>query len=458
MLNTIHNYLAHKSILILGFGKEGKSSYCFLRNLFPDKTFTIADKNPTNESALNIGKTDKIITLLLGDNYLNTIADYDLVLKSPGIYLKNKHSNISSQTDLFLQFFSKQTIGITGTKGKSTCSSLIHHILKNTNRDSLLVGNIGQPPFDIIKNIKTETHIVYELSSHQLIDIKVAPLMSILLNIFPEHLDYYPDFYAYADAKAKIFNRQNVEGIQIYNADQDLLKNYLSHKIRKEQSLSFSLKTKKSCYLEKDQLLIQEKNQYIVLLHKNQIKNLIGNHNLYNIMAAALACIKKGLSIEEISSGIRSFKSLEHRLEYVGYYSGIHFYNDSIATIPEATIMALKAIPETDTLILGGYDRGIDYTNLYNFLKNSILTNLFFTGPAGKRMLKEYSNSCVKQKCIFIKDFEDSFADIIKNTTMGKCCLLSPAAASYDQYKNFEERGRIYKKLASESGSLTNLK
>jgi UDP-N-acetylmuramoylalanine--D-glutamate ligase len=458
MLNTIHNYLAHKSILILGFGKEGQSSYRFLRNLFSTKAFAIADKNSTNESTLNIGKTDKIITLLLGDDYLRTIADYDLVLKSPGIYLEDKYSNISSQTNLFLQFFSKQTIGITGTKGKSTCSSLIHHILKKANRDSLLVGNIGQPPFDIIKEVTEETTIVYELSSHQLTDIKTSPSISILLNIFPEHLDHYPDFNTYADAKAKIFSHQDSEGIQIYNADQDLLKSYLNHKIPKRQSLSFSLQTKENCYLEEDQLLIQEKDQHVVLLHKNQIKNLIGDHNLYNIMAATLACTKKELSIEEISPGILSFKSLEHRLEYVGCYSGIHFYNDSIATIPEATIMALKAIPETDTLILGGYDRGLDYTNLYNFLKNSIVTNLFFTGPAGKRMLKEYSTICAKQNCILIKDLENSFVEIIRNTSMGKCCLLSPAAASYDQYKNFEERGRIYKKLASESESLASLK
>jgi len=450
MIQQIGAHIKDKSILILGFGKEGQSSYRFIRKLFPEKSITIADIDTNNIEALKLKNSDINTIILLGKEYLSKIETFDLVIKSPGIYLPKTHKNISSQSDLFLQFYSEQTIGITGTKGKSTTSSLIHHILLEGGKDSILVGNIGNPPFDFLEKIAEHTIIVFELSSHQLIDIKQSPSVAVFLNIFPEHMDHYPDFSTYEKAKAQIFAHLKPNGIQIFDLDQKNLKNYLNPSIPKIQTLGYSAKKTASCFLEDEQIFIREERDFKPIIHKNEIKNLIGQHNLQNIMAAVLACAQKGIGADIMRKGIISFKSLEHRLEYVGCFAGIHFYNDSIATIPEACIMAIKAIPETVTLLLGGYDRGLDYSELYRYLNNSSVRNFIFMGEAGKRMKDEFQAVLTKTKiCLFASSLNEAFFHIPKITKQGKVCLLSPAAASYDQYKNFEERGKEYKKIAS---------
>ncbi len=448
-MRQIRDHIKNKTILILGFGKEGQSSYQLIRKLLPDKKITIADIDKKNNAAIKLENEDVNSTILLGENYLSELYKFDLVLKSPGIFLPDSEKNISSQTTLFLKFFGKQTIGVTGTKGKSTTSSLIHHILTENNKDVLLVGNIGRPPFDIIEKIKGETLVVFELSSHQLMDICRSPSIAVFLNLFPEHLDHYPNLEAYGKAKSQIFEHLKPDGIQIYNADQKNIRSFLNTSIPKNQTLGYSSKKTAACFLEDDQIFIREEKCFTPIIHKKEIKNLIGQHNLENLMAAILACTQKGISVGGIHKAILSFKSLEHRLEYVGYFASIHFYNDSIATIPEASIMAVKAIPETDTLLLGGFDRGLDYSDLYRFLNNSSVRNFIFMGPAGERMMEEFENVFTKKKnCLFVKSLGEAFAHIPKITRQKKACLLSPAAASYDQYKNFEERGWEYKKIA----------
>lgn len=449
MIKNISEHLKDKSLFILGFGKEGQSTYQLIRKLFPEKALTIADINLNNTSALHLKNIDKNATVLLGENYLSEITNFDLIIKSPGIYLPETVKNISSQTDLFLQFYHKQTIGITGTKGKSTTASLTHHILIQSGKDALLVGNIGSPPFDFVEQITDETIIVFELSSHQLTNITQSPSIAVFLNLFPEHLDHYPDFETYGKAKSQIFKQISPNGIQIFDIDQKNLNNYLNTSIPKIQTLGYSSKKTVDCFLEDDQIFIREDKNYTPVIHKNEIKNLIGQHNLQNIMAAILACVQKRVEVKNIQEAIISFKSLEHRLEYVGCYAGIRFYNDSIATIPEACIMAVKALPETITLLLGGFDRGLDYSALYRFLKSSPVKNLIFMGEAGKRMKDEFQYFITKPKnCLFVDSLQEAFIHIPKLTKQGKVCLLSPAAASYDQYKNFEERGFEFKKIA----------
>ncbi len=449
MIKKIGKHIKNKTILILGFGKEGQSTYHLIRKLFPEKQISIADIDFNNIAALRLKSNDANATVILGEDYLSILNNFDLILKSPGIYLPDTENNISSQTDLFLQFYSEQTIGVTGTKGKSTTSSLIHHILQQSGNDALLVGNIGNPPFDIIEQITNETIIVFELSSHQLMHITQSPSVALFLNLFPEHLDHYPDFETYEKAKSTIFKYLKPTGIQIFDIDQKNLRFFLNTSVPKNQSLGYSAKKTAACFLEDEQIFIREDKNFIPVIHKNEIKNLIGQHNLQNIMAATLACTQKGIQSKIIRKAIISFKSLEHRLEYVGCFAGIHFYNDSIATIPEACIMAIKALPKTSTLLLGGFDRGLDYSNLYRFLKSSSIRNFIFMGPAGKRMKNEFQTVMTKNKnCLFVDSLEAAFVHIPKITHLGKVCLLSPAAASYDQYKNFEERGLEYKKIA----------
>jgi len=454
MIEKLETLLNEKKVLILGFGREGQSTYQLIRSFFPEMQLTIADGNENHQEAKIAGESDQHVKIILGKSYLDEIFKHNLIFKSPGISLKNISINpetiLSSQTQVFLELYASQTIGITGTKGKSTTSSLIYHILKKAGRDCLLVGNIGIPAFSAIPNIKPETIIVYELSGHQLESVSVSPHIGILLNIFEEHLDHFGNYEKYIKSKSKIAEFQKENDFLIINNDQPTLQDYLPKDL-KSKKLGFSLNHNLNAqsFVQDDIIYLNLNATLTPIINTNEIKYLIGKHNQYNIMAAILACTNVGLSPIQISDGIKSFHSLEHRLEYVGYFKGIHFYNDSISTIPEATIEAVKSIPDTDTLILGGFDRGINYDYLIEFLVGSSVRNFIFMGPAGKRMKSILSNFKPSGKFVFeANSLEEAFEQVLNATAKENICLLSPAAASYDAFKNFEERGNLYKKIA----------
>jgi UDP-N-acetylmuramoyl-L-alanine---L-glutamate ligase len=453
MLNLLKEYFKGKKILILGFGIEGQSTYKLLRRLFPDETLNIADINEDlTKNELIIADLPKL-NLQLGADYLNEIGNYDLVIKTPGISLKHisdcDFSRFTSHTELFIRLFKKQIIGITGTKGKSTTSSLIHHIINTHNDNCMLVGNIGVPPFDLINSINKDTIIVYELSSHQLEQIGVSPHIAIMLNLFEEHLDHYKTFEKYQEAKLNIALFQDSSDYFIINADDQRISKLVSENLLKGKFVKYSLLNKvvKGCYINNNSVFYSG-SEVIEVLNKTEFNNLIGEHNLLNIMASVCASIISGISVEHIATAIESYKPLEHRIEFVGKFDDILFYNDSISTIPEATIAAIKSLKNVDTLILGGFDRGISYDFLMNFLNRSKISNLIFIGEAGKRMLEIYrAENNPSKNTFYTSDFSEAVNFAKKHTMKNKICLLSPAAASYDMFKNFDERGKTYKQL-----------
>jgi len=453
-MNEIKKLLEKKTIAILGFGREGHSTYKLIRNLFPDKTISIFDENETIKEDSQLSN-DKNLTFITGNNFLQSIDDYDIAIKSPGIPSNKmpdviRKVQITSQTDIFLQFFGNQAIGITGTKGKSTTASLIYHILKSCGKSSLLVGNIGIPPFECISEINEETLIVMELSSHQLEFIDHSPHIAILLNIFQEHLDHYHTYKDYQSAKLNIGRYQDANDYYIYNYDNEILRKEIQDtQTMMQKLLPFSLTPELETSISKSnqwiELFLDGKKRQIYDCSQGQF--LQGNHNLYNIMAATAACYLSDVPVESITSGVRSFKGLEHRIEPVGNYNGINWYNDSIATIPEATIEAVKTLQNVNTLILGGFDRGIDYSVLYPFLENSDVANIIFIGAAGNRIKNELMDFGVKNIQLYNATNYYEVVEIARKVTkQGTICLLSPAAASYDMFKNFEERGTIIKK------------
>ncbi len=455
MKEIIGNLIKGKTVMILGFGREGISTYDVIRKYFPEKPIIIADRNPAIQIVQEIRTTDKFAAFSLEKDYLNSIRDVEIIFKSPGVNLNkreiNPNTHIHTQTQLFLSKYSHQTIGITGTKGKSTTASLLQHILIQSKLDSVLLGNIGIAPFSMIESIKKDTKIVFELSAHQLEDVSVSPHIGILLNIFEEHLDHFDDYSKYISAKNKIFDFQHKNDVRIVNLNQtDKVKNF--EKELKSRFIGFSSEndTKANCFLDNGFINLRyKKGGKTQLIKSSEIKTLIGKHNLSNIMAAILCCKELGLLDDQIIAGINSFKSLEHRLEYVGYYKSIHFYNDSIATIPEATIEAIKTLPDINTIILGGYDRGLDFQKLIEFISDSDVENILLLGIAGKRMLELfYQINPVNKKINFVADLKTAMKIVVKFTKPNKTCLLSPAAASYDQFNDFEERGRCYKKIA----------
>lgn len=451
----LNELIYNKNILILGFGKEGKTSYQFLRKHFPNQLFTIADRDLQLLENNNFLKNENI-SVKLGDDYLNDLVDFDLIIKTPGISLKDfdikllNQLNITSQTNLFLQLFSKQVIGITGTKGKSTTTTLIYHIIKSFTENVVLVGNIGIPPFEQVINVNNETIIVYEMSSHQLENISVSPHISILLNLFQEHLDHYQSYKDYQLAKFNIAKYQKNNDYFIYNADNEeitIIKNENSFDGIK---IPFSLETetKSGAFLKDEIIYFIENKESKPFYSIKTNRYLKGKHNLLNIMAAIIACKLTNIPDETILKGIANFKGLEHRIEYVGNYNEIDFYNDSISTIPEASIAAIKALENVDTLILGGFDRGIDYKHFALFLIESDITNLIFIGNAGKRIFEEIKNfGCFGKAFYEPTTYEEIVEICFSVTAKGKTCLLSPAAASYDMFYNFEERGNFFKNL-----------
>jgi UDP-N-acetylmuramoylalanine--D-glutamate ligase len=454
--DKLNKYFNDKDILILGFGKEGISSYEFISKNFTPNSITIYDKR-------DISDTFKVENVkLISEIEPESIdAVFDIILKSPGIplsdeFIKKFENIISSQTDIFLREFSKITIGITGTKGKSTTATLTHKILSDSEKHALLGGNIGVPCFDLINEITNDTIVILELSSHQLQYVKNGPKIAIFLNIYPEHLDFYKDLNSYAKAKMNILNSGNK--LVIYPKKEFSEIKTKSHKIYFTIDIVDGIANIN--YAQNDKHISFEIN-----ISKLKLK---GVHNLNNIAAAAITCFLKECGLEHILQSIYSFKGLEHRLEYCGKIRNINFYNDSISTIPQTTIAALRTFNnEIGSLILGGFFRGkeITFTELAKEIVQSKVRNIFFLPETGIMIFEELLQAGYELKvdnmkpytviekegwaikCFFANDFDSMKGFIFKYTPRDSICLLSPASSSYNMYKNFEERGNRFKEM-----------
>jgi len=375
MINKLRDFFNNKKVLILGFGLEGQS------------TFRLLEK-------LNCAET----TVWEQYHYTTDLpCEYDIIMKSPGIPMFGKaDERITGQTDLFLRFCENKTVGITGTKGKSTTSSLLSHILRECGVSNRLIGNIGIPPLEIADDLTPDEIIVMELSCHQLEYVQASPNIAVLLNIYEEHLDHYVNFAHYRAAKENIFK---------YKHD----------------------------------VLIRGEDMDVSALDSNRPK-LRGEHNLRNIAVAVKVAVLLGCTRPEAIEAAYTFTGLEHRLELFFEINGIKYINDSISTIPAAAIAAVNSFPETDTLIIGGMDRGIDYSSLIEFINNSDIPNIIALPDSGHKIADALNKPAYKAS---------NMADAVsraKEVTQ-KCCVLSPAAASYGFYENFEERGRDFKEL-----------
>jgi UDP-N-acetylmuramoylalanine--D-glutamate ligase len=439
MLNKLPSIIKNKRIVLLGFGMEGQSSFQFFSKYFPKHKFLIADRNSEikNHPLLQ----QQAVETSTGESYLDAIQQDDFIIKSPGIKLpencKLKHDSIFSQTDLFIQAFRKQIIGITGTKGKSTTSSILFKILSDQNKKAILIGNIGKPALDYWDIIDPDTYIVFELSAHQLEFTRFSPAYSILLNLFPEHLDYFKTEEKYFSAKLNIAKFQSDNEYFFWSQTE----------AEKTIFPSFSKSAYSSGYSLIDNS-IQKKSASRNLIHIDEMIYLKGLHQLKNCIPLLDLSQLLHLNEEKTLNSIKTFKPLPHRIEFIGKIKEISFYNDSISTIPEASIEALKALNKVDYLILGGLDRTLDYQKLYTFLENYSLDTVFFIGPAGKRMFNELPIRTKFQKAYIEKlhHFESHLLKIIQQNKES-ICLLSPAAASYDEFKNFEERGNYFRSL-----------
>ena len=400
-----------------------------MRSLFEGRSILLAGYGREGHSAERlIGRYTAHLSIADGEEEIRQKASlqrYDWVVKSPGVPMRvlKGVEHVTSLTDIFLQVYADRTIGVTGTKGKSTTASLIHHLLPG----SLLAGNIGIPLFDIVEQVDEHSLVVAELSCHQLEVLHRSPHIGVVLNLFQEHLDHYDSYLAYQMAKLQIALHQSADDHFFFCSDNDTL-----------ESLVDRLPLPSTLHPYRLSLCTSEERQLL--------DNLLlpGEHNRSNALVAIRVArlAAPSLSAADIEERLESFVPLHHRLERVAQKCGITWYDDSISTIPAATIAALRALPRVDTLILGGFDRGIDYAPLADYLSSHPVPNMVYVGTAGRRIrsLMPPSGSSL---------VEDDYAKLVPwcadHTPQGGVVLLSPAAASYDAFRNFEHRGDFFR-------------
>lgn len=434
-INMKINDLLDKKILVWGYGLEGKSMINLLLRRNHKNEIFVATYDPIDEKIENV-------KFILESEI--TLKNFDIVVKSPGVssyknevkIFQERGILVTSTLNIFLAEVEKyknlKTIGITGTKGKSTTSSICYHILKTLGFKTALVGNIGIPFFSIIDSLDKYDYLVIELSSCQLNNIMYKLDYGILLNLYPEHIDWHITHDNYFMDKLKILEYSRKYFV---NYADSITNKYV--KINRENSFG----NENTFYVKNG--YIYHNNQKIFDI--NSLNNIKGEHIFTNICALLSIFENEKLNINRVLESLGSFKTLSHRLEifHNNEKHNIKFVDDSISTIPEATIMAIKAFKDDNIfLILGGFDRKQDYNELAKFLKNSRnIRKIFLLGDTGKRLQNEFDNAnyfdSLEELVLAIKN------DNLENVTV----LLSPAAASFDKFKNFEERGNRFREL-----------
>ncbi len=398
---TLNELIKYKKILILGYGKEGQATERFLKKFVPMAEIGIADK-----------KYDA--------HYLDEQKNYDLVIRSPGIPKNLITRPYTTATNIFLANINNVVIGVTGTKGKSTTVSLIYSILKASGKTVHLIGNIGRPMLDtLLKEIGRDDIFVCEFSSYQLDDIEYSPHVSVILDLFPEHMDYHGDVKKYYNAKKNIIARATADDYFIYNPKFSELKSWAANSICKK--ISFE--------------------QNIPIRDKDI--PLIGKHNKENVKAAVTVAHLLGVDDSIIVEAVKKFKPLPHRLQLVGKFKEIIFYDDAISTTPESTICAINSFSKIGTIFLGGLDRGYDFDELSRVIIDKKIPNIVLFPDSGKKIF-ELLKKADGIKFLKTEGMEEAIKFAYDNTPANTVCLLSTASPSYSLWKNFEEKGDLF--------------
>lgn len=432
--------LENKRIVILGFGREGKSTYEFLRKHLGDIVIDVIDENIDILSEENKEYyEDMNLNVIKTHEYLELLNEYDIIFKSPGISFKGVdissfESKITSQLEMFLKYTDSLTIGITGTKGKSTTSSLIYSIIREQTENVHFLGNIGKPIFTEIDEISKNDIVAIEISSHQAQYIKHSPHIGVVLNVFEEHLDHYNSYEEYINSKINVLKYQTDKDFAIFNANDELLLKHVKNAHLKSNLISVN---------------INQKEKYD--FDFNHERGILGEHNAFNIMVALEITKILNLDLKKAASTIYEFKSLPHRLEKVGTFNDVIYYNDSIATIPEAAIMCIETLKKVNTIIIGGMDRGIEYEEFAKYLNKCNVENIICVYETGKKILEMLENESTLKNVKYFDNLKDATFYAKKITKKGMICAMSPAAASYTHFKNFEDRGNKFKEYVIEN-------
>lgn len=398
-----------ESALILGYGREGKASEQYLKSKWPNVQIGIADEQD-------------------GAGYLEKQEDYDIVIKTPVIPQEKVTRQHTTATHFFFSEVPRQNIiGVTGSKGKSTTATLIYDMLEAGGKTVRLLGNIGVPAIQSISELapREDEIFVMELSSYQTADLDVSPHIAVLTALFPEHLDHHGSLESYYEAKHNLVRFQSSEDVFIYPEGFPLLAQWASEG-------------------EGESVMATE-----VPFAVDNI-DLKGKHNLSNVALAYAVAERFGVSKDSAEKAVREFVALPHRLQYLGKFKDIEFYDDSISTTPESTIAGLRAIKNVHTVFLGGEDRGLDFGELEKELRQSEVKTLVLFPNTGERMLGSEDGF----KVLHTSDMEEAVKFAFANTPEGKAVLLSPASPSYNLFKNFEARGQAFEEAVKNYGKI----
>ncbi len=483
-----------KKLLILGFGREGQATLRFLRKMFTDADITVSDRR--SEADFSAAEKEILersgVTLQLGPDYLENLERFDLIIKSPGINPRIPEISkaarggvqLESATRMFFSLNKGKVIAVTGSKGKSTTASLIYKVLQKSGLQVELIGNIGRAALDYLENDSADKIYVFEMSSYQLEDFQGggnyddrtsrisgggnyddrtsrisggAPDIAVLVSFFPDHLDYHGSLEQYFQAKMQLIAHPKKNLAIVYNAGNSTLKNYLQDYQKAFLKAVDSPIIKpfndgsRSKIIEKDLEISAQADGEIIAEEKN-IK-LKGRHNLENILAVYEVAKLLDVPMPTVKEAIREFQPLEHRLELVGIYEGISFYNDAISTTPESTIAAIDALRRhqpISTLIAGGLDRGYRFEQLAEKIIEAGLKNLILLPETGKAIAEAInriieSGGGYSPLIIFADNLKTCVDKAFELSPENTICLLSCASPSYNLFINFEDRGRQFK-------------
>lgn len=400
-------FLGMEQALLLGYGREGRATEQYLRAVYPDLTITHADQ--TEDS-----------------RYLDAQATTDISVRTPGIAPNKMRGHYTTATNMFFSRWRGPVIGVTGSKGKSTTASLLYAMLRAAGRDSRLLGNIGTPMLGALLDLHTaETVAVLELSSYQLADCLYSPHVAVVTALFPDHLDYHGDFARYAAAKENIVRWQRPDDFLVFNPVDKRLAAWRA--LTPGTAVPFA---------EDEPVTLAE-------------IPLLGAHNRMNVRAAVAAARLLGIPAEAMAAAIRSFTPLPHRLQRVGTWRGITFYDDALSTTPESTIAALQALNNVQTIFLGGTDRGYDFTELERVVRERGVRNVVLFPDSGQRMFADRRGLHVLET----DRMREAVAFAYARTPVGAVCLLSTASPSYSLWDNFEAQGNEFQRHTRELGT-----
>ncbi len=458
-LVDFNNYIKFKKVAIIGLGV---SNIPLIDYLYKQKAqVTVFDTKKYEDIPKEI--MDKIasynFSFYFGENSLENLNGFNLIFRSPSSLPTKpelekeakRGAIVTTEVELLMKMCPCKIIGITGSDGKTTTTSLINAILKKAGYKVFLGGNIGIPLFTKLDEIKPNDILVLELSSFQLMGMEISPNISVITNITPNHLNIHKDYEEYIEAKKNIFKFQNEDDLVVLNYDNEITKNCSKEAHSKVTYFSSKEKLENGYILEEN---IIKKCEDKVRMHLLNTKDVIlrGTHNYQNILAA-IAATDSLVDTETAIEAIKEFKPVEHRIEFVKEINKVKWYNDSASSSPSRTISGLNAFDEEIVLIAGGYDKNLDYTPIAKPICEKVKTLILIGQTAGKifETVKKEADKENKQIDIYMcENLKESIDLAQKNAKPGQVVLFSPASASFDMFKDFADRGNKFKTLVNE--------